>query len=205
MAHDKQPHVSFLSTKELQAFLQSPKTLPLQDALILAMKPPQQKKGLFGLSSLFSDALLKPLTMLWIDTTKQPEIRDLARVHATDGPGTSIFTWSYINEKRLDCYFVLHVSMHTPVRVSFRVPIFLREWSNLIDIVSQTGSVSLLSGPPVNWRELVKTLSPIELEARIHEQSGGGITLTFDEDIKSELRQHFEQHIEAVVRLLGRG
>jgi len=205
MAYDKQSHVSFLSTKELQAFLQSRETLPLQDAFIMSMKPPQKSKNLFGLSSIFSTTPIKPLTMLWIDTTKRPEIRDLVRVHTIEGPGTSTFTWSYINENRLDCYFVLHVSMHTPVRVSFRVPIFLREWSNLINVVSQTGSVSLLAGPPLNWRELVKTLSPIELEARIHEQSGGGITLTFDEDMRQELRQHFEQHIEAIVRLLGRG
>ncbi len=205
MANNHQLPFSFLSTKELQAFLQSPKTLPLQDALILAMKPPQQNKGLFGLSSFFSHTPLKPQTMLWIDTTKRPEIRDLARVHATDGPGTSTFTWSYINEGRLDCYFVLHVAMKTPVRVSFRVPIFMREWFSIIDTVSQTSSISLLAGPPVNWRDLVKSLNPIELEAMIHTQSGGGITLTFDEEMRSELRQHFEDHLVAIVRLLGRG
>ncbi len=200
MAHDK-----FLSNKELQAFLQSRETLPLQDAFIMAMKPPQKSKNLFGLSSIFPHTPIKPLTMLWLDTAKRPEIRDLARVHTTDGAGTSIFTWNYINEGRPDCYFVLDVSMETPVRTSFRVPIFLNEWTPLIDVVSQTGSVSLLAGPPVNWRELIKTLSPIELEGRIHAQSGGGITLTFDEKMTHELRQHFEQHIEAIARLLGRG
>lgn len=199
MAHNHQSPVLFLSTKELQAFLQSSKTLPLQDALILAMKPPQQTKDLFGLNSSFSDAPTKPQTMLWIDTTKRPEIRDLARFHATDGPGTSIFTWSFLNEGRLDCYFVLDVEMKTPVRVSFRVPIFFNEWSNLIDVVSQTGSLSLLAGLPVKWREFVTTMNPIELEAKIHTQSGGGITLTFDEDMRRELRQHFEKHIEALV------
>ncbi len=204
MANNHQSSASSLSTKELQAFLQSPKTLPLQDALIMAMKPPQQSKGLFGLSSLFSNAPIKPLTMVWIDTTKRPEIRDLARVHATDGSGTSVFTWSYINEGRLDCYFVLDVAMETPVRVSFRIPILLREWSNLIDVVSQTGSVSLLAGPPVQWREFVNRVNPVELEAMIHTQSGGGITLTFDEDMRSELRQHFEDHLTAIVRLVGR-
>ncbi len=205
MAHDKQSHVSFLSDRELQAFLQSPKTLPLQDAVILATKPPQKSKNLFGLSSSFSDAPIKPQTILWIDTTKRPEIRDLARVHAIDGEGTFTFTWSFINEGRPDCYFVLHVAMQTPVRVSFRVPIFMNEWASLIDTVSQTSSLSLLAGPPFNWRDLVKRIDPVELEARIHTQSGGGITLSFDEDMKSELRQHFEDHIVALARLLGLG
>ncbi len=205
MANNHQSPLLFLSDKELQAFLQSPKTLPLQDAVILATKPPQQSKSLFGLSSSFSNAPIKPQTILWIDTTKRPEIRDLVRVHATDGPGTFTFTWSFINEGRPDCYFVLHVTMKTPVRVSFRVPIFMNEWSSLIDTVSQTSSLSLLGGPPVNWHDLVKRLDPVEVEARIHTQSGGGITLTFDEDMKSELRQHFEDHIVSLARLLGLG
>lgn len=200
-----QNNESFLSDRALQAFLQSSETLPLQDALILSLTAPQPNNSLFGLSSIYPDAPIKAQPMLWIDTTRRPEIRDLARVHKTEGPGTSVFTWAYINLNRLDCYFVLHVTMKTPVRVSFRVPIFIREWSSLIDAASQTGSLSLLAGPPVNWRELQRTMNPVELEAAIHAQAGGGITLSFDDRMKRELRQHFEKHIKAIVRLLGRG
>ncbi len=95
--------------------------------------------------------------------------------------------------------------MHTPVRVSFRIPIFIREWYTIIDTVSQTGSISLLAGPPVNWRELQTTLNPVELEATIHSQAGGGITLTFDDEMKRELRHHYENHTKAIIRLLERG
>ncbi len=130
MANNHQSPLLFLSDRELQAFLQSSETLPLQDAVILATKPPQKNKNLFGLSSSFSDAPIKPQTILWIDTTKRPEIRDLARVHAIDGEGTFTFTWSFLNEGRFDCYFVLHITMKTPVRVSFRVRL-TRFWGGL--------------------------------------------------------------------------
>ncbi len=95
--------------------------------------------------------------------------------------------------------------MKSPVRVSFRIPIFIREWYTIIDTVSQTGSISLLAGPSIKWRELLKSLTPIELEDMIHIQSGGGITLTFDDETRHELRQHFEDHLVVIARLLGRG
>ncbi len=205
MANNPQPPLLFLSDKELQASFQSPESLPLQDALILAIEPPKPGKRLFGLSASFAHTPIEPQMILWVDTTKRPEIRDLPRVHATDGPGTFTCTWSFINEGRLDCYFVVHIAMTSPVRVSFRVPIFIREWYTIIDTVSQTGSISLLAGPPVKWRELPKSLKPVELEEMIHIQSGGGITLTFDDETRHELRQHFEDHLVAITRLLGRG
>ncbi|HYU75166.1 MAG TPA: hypothetical protein VEL31_21060 [Ktedonobacteraceae bacterium] len=205
MSDNNQRYKPYMSDKELRAFFESSETLSVQDALILAMTPPQQNGRLSGLSFTFPDAPFPPQTMLWVDVTKRPEIRDLARVHATEGPGTSTLTWSYINESRLDCYFVFHVVMHTPVRVSFRIPIFLREWYTIIDTVSQTGSISLLAGPPVNWRELQTTLNTVELEATIHTQAGGGITLTFDDEMQRELRHHYENHVEAIMKRLGRG
>ncbi len=101
MANNPQPPLLFLSDKELQAYFQSPETLPLQDALILAIEPPKPDKRLFGLSSSFAHTPLNPQMILWVDTTKRPEIRDLPRVHATDGSGTFTCTWSFINEDAL--------------------------------------------------------------------------------------------------------
>ncbi|MBA2395798.1 MAG: hypothetical protein H0V70_23980 [Ktedonobacteraceae bacterium] len=205
MPDNYEHYKAFMSNKELQAFLEAPETLSLQDALIVAMTQPQPNGQLSGLSFTYPDAPYKPLTMLWLDISKRPEFRDLARVHATEGPGKNTLTWTYINQGRLDCYFVLHVVMRTPVRTSFRIPIFVREWSKILDTVSQTGAISLLAGPPVKWRDLITTLDPVALEETIYTQSGGGITLTFDDEMKRELRDHYEQHIKAIIHLLERG
>lgn len=94
----------FTSRKESKRYIAE--SLSLQDAMVIDVVPPQGERGRF-----FEKVGSKTLSLIWLDVSKRPELRDLARVHATEGDGESIFTWVYIDEDKENCYFVLNVRM----------------------------------------------------------------------------------------------
>ena len=160
--------------------------LPLQDAMIVGGFTP-------------SSGLPPTMVFLWLDITSMPELRDLSRVHKTDGDGDCVFTWTYVDEERpLQTHFCLDVDMRTPIHTFFRVAIPLQKWEQLIDLISQTGTLSFLAGPPLPWRELLQKISSAQLLQQIYE-AGGDVTLTLAEETRRELRNHYErwqQHVQ---------
>jgi hypothetical protein len=185
----------FTSRKEGKRYIAE--SLPLQDAMILSIVPPQ--KGLSRLLATMSPTLPKAISLVWLDMSKRPALRDLGRVHMTEGEGEAIFTWMYIDEDKEDCYFVLNVNMQKPVRETFRVSIRMQEWAMLVDILSATGSLSILAGPPVAWRQLIKTMESAALLQMIHDQAKGDVTLEMSKETVVELRRHYEAWIRRFV------
>ena len=175
----------FTSRKEGERYIAE--SLPLQDAMILDVVLPQGEQNQF-----LEKVGDKVLSLVWLDMSKRPELRDLARVHATEGEGESIFTWVYIDEDKEDCYFVLNVKMQKTVRETFRFPIRMQEWAPLVEVISRTGSLSILAGPPVAWRKLLPTMEPAALLQMIYNQARGDVTLEMSVETRSELRRHYE-------------
>jgi hypothetical protein len=174
-----------MTDQELQALLRE--TLPLQDALVIGMIPSTPLGA-----QLFAEIQPKVTSVVWINTAKRPDFRDLGRVHATEGEGTVIFTWTYIDETCTESIFVLAVEMLRPVQTSFSIAIPLPEYAALIEIVSWTGSLSLVSGPPIEWRQLIHQIPLESLMEKIHQQGGHDTTLTMGKETITELRSHFE-------------
>ena len=110
----------------------------------------------------------------------------------TEGEGEAVFKWVYIDEDKQDCYFVLNVDMQKPVRETFRFPIRMQEWAALVEVISRTGSLSILAGPPVAWRKVIQTMEPAALLLMIHNQAKGDVTLEMGKETISELRRHYE-------------
>ncbi len=177
----------FTSRQEAMRYLAE--SLPLQDALILGMIPPQNRSGYPE-----ANTAPKPLSLVWLDMSKRPALRDLSRVHATEGDGEAVLTWVYIDEEKEDSYFVLNVQMQKPVREVFRFPIRMKEWALLVEAISTTGSLSILAGPPVTWRRLIRTMDPTAtaLLQMIYDQARGDVTLEMNQKTVTELRQHYE-------------
>jgi hypothetical protein len=72
--------------QELQAFINE--SLEVQDAMLGTLVKPNQG------GTYVASELIPPMSaLLWVDMTKRPELRDLARLHRTDGDGESVFTW----------------------------------------------------------------------------------------------------------------
>ncbi|HEU5375448.1 MAG TPA: hypothetical protein VFV38_08420 [Ktedonobacteraceae bacterium] len=144
-----------------------------------------------------------PMAFVWVDIAQVPEFLDIARMHQTDGGGDSLYTWGFIDEDKLECYFVLHVQMLTPVQAQFYLPISVRKWSQLIDVISQTGRITLLPGPPPPWRETMTLLSGQDFMERIM-QAGREVSLIMSEETKQELRQHYKDYIEGMTKKVER-
>lgn len=189
---EKQKQEREAAEQALKTYLEG--SLRLQDSLIMATHP---LKGIMSLGQhlLKTQPMPFPMVFVWVDITNLPEYLDIARVHQTEGGGDSIYTWGFINEDKLECYFVLYVQMLTPVQAEFYLPIYVREWSQLIDVISQTGRITLLPGPPPPWRETMTQLSPQDFMERIM-QAGGEVSLIMAEETKQALRQHYEDYIE---------
>jgi hypothetical protein len=185
MNGSKREQPFFTSRKEAKRYIAE--SLPLQDAMVLGIVPPEQGPG-----RLLANTLPKAISLVWLDMSKRPALRDLGRVHMTEGEGEAIFSWVYIDEDKDNCYFVLNVDMKKPVRETFRFPIRMQEWAALVEVVSTTGSLSILAGPPVAWRQLIKTMKPEELLQMIYGQAGGEVTLEMDNETVAELRRHYE-------------
>ena len=62
----------------------------------------------------------------------------------------------------------------------------------LVDVVSTTGSLSILAGPPIAWRQLIQTMEPEALLQLIYDQARGEVTLEMDNETRLELRRHYE-------------
>ncbi len=161
--------------------------MKLQDSTIIGMIPPNNAVG-----KLLSKSFPPVVTLVWVDASKRPDIRDLGRVHATEGEGEGIFTWMYIDETGPESYFVLNVDLQKPVRVSFRLPIRMIEWSAIVEVVSRTGSLSIVPGPPIKWREMLKTMKPEDMLLKAYEKAGADTTITMNKETIRELRQHYE-------------
>ena len=178
-------HIGSMTDRAVQALLRE--ALPLQDALVIGMVPPDlpPAQGRAGL-------LPQVMTVVWIDTAGRPDIRDLGRVHAVEGEGEVTCTWTYIDETRQESYFVLAIAMLRPVQTSFSIAIHLPEYAALMEIVSRRGSLSLVPGPPIEWRRLIHQLPPESLLERIYQQGGDDTTITMSRETTAELRRHYE-------------
>lgn len=185
--NEEQPF--FTSRRESKRYIAE--SLQLQDALILGIVPPKE-----GIGRQLANALPEAMSFLWLDMSKRPALRDLARVHATEGEGEAVFKWVYIDEHKQNCYFVLNVNMQKPVRETFRIAIRMQEWAALVEVISTTGTMSIFAGPPIAWRQLIKTMEAPALIHLIHEQSRGDVTFTFSQETVTELRRHYEAWIE---------
>ncbi len=188
--NEEQPF--FTSRREAKRLIAE--SLPLQDAMILGVVPPQDGPG-----RLLADELPPALSLVWLDMSKRPALHDLGRVHMTEGEGEATFKWIYIDEDKNDCYFVLNIEMHKPVRETFRVPIRMQEWAALVEVLSTTGSLSILAGPPVAWRKLIQTMEPAALMQLIHNQARGDVTLEMNKETVAELRRHYETWMQRSV------
>lgn len=180
----KDEHFGSMTDGMVQALLRE--ALPLQDALVIGMVPPDLPPA-----RVLAGLLPQIVTVVWIDTAQRPDIRDLGRVHAVEGEGEVTCTWTYIDETRQESCFVLAVAMLTPVQVSFSIAIHLPEYTALMEIVSRTGSLSLVPGPPIEWRRLIHQLPPESLLERIYQQ-GDDTMITMSRETTAELRRHYE-------------
>ncbi len=178
-------HYSSITDEMMQALLRE--ALPIQDGLIIGMisqdSPITQGE---------EKSLPQIMAVVWIDTTQRPDIRDLGRVHAMEGEGEIMCTWTYIDEMSPESYFVLAVAMQRPVKISFSIAIHLPEYAALLEIVSRTGSFSLVPGPPVEWRRLIHQIPFEGLLDRIYQQGGDDTTIMMSRKTTAELRRHFE-------------
>jgi len=143
--------------QELRTFIQE--SLEVQDVMLGALVKPVQG-GLYTASN-----LIPPMSaLLWVDMTKRPELRDLARLHRTDGDGESVFTWVLTKDPTTGiAYFILHVKMLRPVRVSFRIRFPMPDEQMVIEAIIQSGRVLLLEGPAPAWRESAGAMSQEQL------------------------------------------
>ncbi|SRR5579884_462266 len=169
---------------ELQAFIQE--SLEVQDAMLGALVQPGQG-GMYTAS-----AQIPPMSaLLWVDMTKRPELKDLARRHQTDGDGESVFTWVLTQDPTTGiAYFILHVKMLRPVRVSFRIRFPMPDEEAVIEAIAHSGRVLLLEGPAPAWREQMGTMSQQQLLETIFQK--GDVSLYLPKDNVGFLSNLFE-------------
>ena len=172
------------SLEEAKAYLAE--ALPIQDAMIIGVVSPDVKQTEEG-----GGLLPETLSLIWIDATARPDIGDLARVHALDGSGEGDFVWVYIDEHLPDSYFVLNVHLYKPVRVTFRIAFRMLEWYTLLKSMASTGTLSLVVGPSVRWRELAQRMEPAQLLEIIGRSGGGILGLLMNKVTRSELQHHY--------------
>jgi hypothetical protein len=170
----------FVSDQQREAYLAQ--SLHLQDALVIGIIPPPEATG----------EAPQIIALGWVDTSGRPDIRDLGRVHATDGAGEVRCTWAYVDEWLPESYFVFHIDMLRPVQTSFRIAIHLPEYGALLEVISATGRLSIVSGPPLPWRRLIHTTPPAELLEQVYLSGGGDVTISMARATCAELRRHFE-------------
>ncbi len=170
--------------QELQAFIQE--SLEVQDAMLGALVKPGQD-GTYSAS-----AHIPPMSaLLWVDMTKRPELKDLARLHQTDGEGESVYTWVLTQDPTTGiAYFILHVKMLRPVRVSFRIRFPMPDEEEVIEAILQSGRVLLLEGPAPAWRESAGTMSQLQLLETIFRN--GDVSMHLPKDNVGFLSNLFE-------------
>ena len=96
--------------------------------------------------SLVDDGTTVPTVL--IDTSQHPEIRDLARVHATEGIGDVRTIARRVTAPERDV-LVLGVSLTRPVRAAFAVSFVLPDHRPFLEAVAAHGRLALGSPEPL--------------------------------------------------------
>lgn len=171
---------SFLSDQEKARLLRE--VLPLQDALVLSARSwIPFRSTVIGV-------------FVWCDLADRPDVRACIRVHARGGEGDAELTWMVLDlQDPPASQFLLRVQALRPVRATFTLAIPVNEWSRLLKILARTGVLTVLPGPPLNWRDLLPQLGPKALLREIDRRRGAGFQIDFKGTTQTYLRELYRQ------------
>jgi hypothetical protein len=169
----------------------------LLDAMIMGIAP-ADLNWLF--LQVLSQELPQAFPVLWMETRYLPEWGEEWRhLCFVEDDATCRMNWIWKNEGEQKNICMLRVDLRLPAPITVSFPIVLHHWSHLVDVISQTGTFSIVLGRPVPWRQLIRRVAPADLLAIIQRESKGMVTLVMSQETTAQLRQYYQAYTAHMV------
>ena len=171
----------------------------LRDAMVMGIAP-AEVNWLFR--QVLSQELPQAFPLVWMQARQLPEWEEWCHLCFVEDDATCHMTWTWLNKGEQENSCLLRVDLRRPIPTTLGFSIVLRHWDHLVNVISQTGTFSMILGLPVPWRTFIHTLAPAELLALIQQQSKGMVTFVMSQETTAQLRQYYKAY---TARLLQDG